>query len=225
MKKFHQLFFTALLLATGAQAQYKKASFLQKDGRIYDVAGVMRLNSGGRSSSSGLLLAYGREFPGKRLHYWSEFELASGTKYNYNTTSFGTPVTVSGKSKTSFSFRVNLGCYILENNDENKLMPFLNLMTGYVFAGGGSGVDGYTVTPSGVGSPFIQPSENENGRLYLGGGGGLIYRITNVINLRANAGYSYITSFLGSSEDIFETLTSHPYVNLGIRFRIIRNDE
>lgn len=213
------------LMATAAQAQYKKASFLQKDGRIYDVAGSMRINSGGRSSAPGIILAYGREFPGKRLHYWSEFELTPGIKYNYNTVSGSTPVTVSGKSKTALSFRVNLGCFILENNDENKLMPFLNLMSGYVFAGGGSDFDNYTVTPPGAGSPDIVPAANNDGAFFAGGGGGLVYRITNVINLRANAGYSYTVKVLGRDPNIFETQASHPYVNLGIRFRIIRDTE
>jgi hypothetical protein len=45
------------MLFVNAEAQYKKASFLNKTGRIYDIGVTYRLQNGERSSSPGFFLS------------------------------------------------------------------------------------------------------------------------------------------------------------------------
>ena len=123
MKK-NFLVIACAILAMNGNAQYKKATILNKTGRIYDIGLTSRLQSGERSSSYGFFLSFGKESSQKRIHHWFDTELMFGNKYNYTTdVSYGPPskVQVNGKSGAYFGLRYNLAYFLVDNsNEQNK---------------------------------------------------------------------------------------------------------
>jgi hypothetical protein len=73
MRKIY--FAVAILLAySSTQAQYKKASFLNKSGRTYDLGFASHFLSGGGGTVPGIYYSYGRD-KGKRTFHWFDLEL------------------------------------------------------------------------------------------------------------------------------------------------------
>lgn len=220
------LFIALTMFFVNAEAQYKKASFLNKTGRIYDIGVTGRLQNGERSSSPGFFLAYGKESSEKRIHHWYDMELVLPSKYSYSTTVSGSPdkVQVSGKTGVDFTFRYNLAYFLANNSSEDvKLLPFINLGIGYVTSG--YIVDKFTVTPD-MGYPEMAPVASR-GSLTYGGGGGILYKISEKLGVRASVAYygvSNLTTDNGYTTSYFLTLVNHPAVSLAIRFRMDRDE-
>jgi hypothetical protein len=210
-----------------AEAQYKKASFLNKTGRIYDIGITGRLQNGGRSSSPGFFLAYGKESTEKRIHHWYDMELALGNKYSYSSTVSGSSnkVQVSGKSRPDFSFRYNLAYFLADNSSEDaKLLPFINIGIGYVTSG--LSIDSYTLNPDNGNYPEVTPLSSR-GSLTYGGGGGILYKLNANIGIRASVAYYGVSNLNNTdmySQTYFLTLANHPAVSLAIRFRMDRDE-
>ncbi len=115
MKKFY-VGIVILLACSGAQAQYKKASFLNKSGRTYDLGFAGRFLSGGGGTVPGIYYSYGRD-KGKRIFHWFDLEVLLPTRFTYNTVDKNnaeTVVTVSGKSKLGIVYRYNFAYYLTD---------------------------------------------------------------------------------------------------------------
>ncbi len=65
-----------------ANAQYKKASFLRKKGRTYDLGLTTRLLGGGNGVATGFSFGYGKERSDKRLFHWWDLDLILETSLN-----------------------------------------------------------------------------------------------------------------------------------------------
>lgn len=218
---------TGLLLLTitaVTNAQYKKVNFLNKRGRIYDFGTTLRLQTGERSSSFGVLWSYGKENDDKRVHHWYDVEIVFGNKFSYTSSAgLGQTATVSGKTPgVDIGLRYNFGYFLTDNSQEdNKLLPFLVLSLGYIGRSLPSN-DFYTVNPSNL-YPEKTPG---SGTAYFsaGAGIGIVYRITPGIGIRLSGSYYYI--FGGEkSAYTFPFIESHPAISLALRFRMRGGDD
>jgi len=213
-----------LLLATAsANAQYKKASFLNKSGRTYDLGGSLRFVSDVESTVPGIIYSYGRD-KGKRLFHWYDLELLLPSTFSYNTVDVNDntiPVTVNGKSKVGLAWRYNLGVYFLSPESESKIKPFGTAGINVLILGGTA--KSYTTTPE-----FSDPKDYVAGSGFSFGGNagiGAIYAINEKFGIKATGGYNY-QKLITPSEDYGESykmkdiFSSHPYLTVGIRFTI-----
>ena len=73
------LFIALTIFLTSIQAQYKKASFLNKTGRIYDLGTTVRLQGGERGTGIGFYFSYGKQSNTKRLHQTGVLYIANDT--------------------------------------------------------------------------------------------------------------------------------------------------
>ena len=232
MKK---LFLLAVLFSaiTTSQAQYKKASFLNKKGRTYDLGTVGRFLGGGNSAGVGFYFSYGKERSNKRLFHWFDLEFALAHKFSYATTAilaYGStttiPVTVSGKTDASLAYRYNLAYYILDNgNEDNKILPFVNASLGVVFPFTNR-ID-YTVSPTTVFAP-TKSVRSIGGAWTAGIGAGAMYRVNNKFAIKFNTTYYGVLSSEGTKsngDEVFKTLPNHVGVNIGAHWLLDRDND
>jgi hypothetical protein len=222
-----RLLFTALaiIVCTGSHAQYKKASFLNKNGRTYDVGTTFRLLGGGRSTGIGFFLSYGKENDEKRIHHWYDTEVILGSTFNYTTGNNyvpGSTVQVSGKSGIGITLRYNLAWFLADNSKpENKLLPFVNVAIGYHRI---LPTDDYTYTPYINGSPNKTP-EYRDLDFSAGAGAGIIYRLNSKLGLRFSAMYNgMLGDLVNKTDDVFIITPNHPALNVAVRFRMDRDE-
>jgi hypothetical protein len=231
MKKL--FLFTLLFLAiTTSQAQYKKASFLNKKGRTYDLGATGRILGGGNSAGLGFYFSYGKERSNKRLFHWFDLEYALSHKYNYNSTAYlangsaiPTPVTVNGKTDASLAYRYNLAYFILDNgNEDNKILPFVDASLGMVFPF--TNVLNYTVTPTSIVGP-TKIVTALGGAYTAGFGAGAIYKVNNKFGIKFNVAYYGVLSTEQNRSDgveVFKTLPNHVSVSIGAHWLLDRDN-
>ena len=215
------LFITTLFTFT-AGAQYKKATFFTKKGRIYDVGLTTRIQGDGRSTMMGAFVSFGKQSSVKRIHHWYDLELTMGSKYTYASTEISTPnkVQVSGKSNIGFTFRYNLAYFLKDNsNEDEKWLPFVNAGLAYVMS---PVVDlDYTIVPANT-YPVKYPMTSD-GTLLYGAGGGMLYKLNNKTSLRIAAMYNgAYQSLVNNKNTSYLTLGNHLAVNLALRFMMQR---
>jgi hypothetical protein len=223
MKKSLLLILLTLFFVS-TEAQYKKASFLNKTGRIYDIGLTGRLQSGGRSFAPGFFVAYGKESSEKRIHHWFDMEIVLPSKYSYSSTVSYSPdkVQVSGKSQIDVAIRYNLAFFLANNSNEDaKILPFINISAGYVSAPTPY-LEEYTLTPDNGSYPDKTPLSSRGSFTY-GGGGGIVYRLNTKIGLRLSGAYYGIVNPNSEGDYYFMTLVNHPAVSLAVRFRMDRD--
>jgi hypothetical protein len=216
-------------------AQYKKASFLRKKGRTYDLGFTTRLLGGGNSVATGFSFGYGKERSDKRLFHWWDLDLILGNKFKYNTTAnifngstqVVKPVSVSGKTPTSVAWRYNLAFYILDNgNEDNKILPFVDLSIGILIPLYGK----TTFETSPVGTSQLEQSVQTQPLGYSAGiGVGAIYKVNSGFGVKFNAAYyGLLTSedTKGSSNiNYFKTLPNHVSVSVGAHWLLDRDND
>lgn len=222
MKKIY--FGMAIILAcSSVQAQYKKASFLSKSGRTYDLGFAGRFLSDGGGTMPGIYYSYGRD-KGKHVFHWFDLELLLPTKFKYNTTDLndeGTNVTVSGKSKISLLYRYNFAYYLLNTeNSDIKIKPFVTAGVNFLILGGSA--KSYDYTPENA-DPAKIPSFGNNFSYGANAGIGGIYSISEKIGIKLMAGYNWqgqvspqFNSGYGNTN--YKIFSNHPYVGAGVRF-------
>jgi hypothetical protein len=227
MKKIY--FGIAILLAcTSTHAQYKKASFLNKSGRTYDLGFTGHFLSGGRGTAPGIYYSYGRD-KGKKIFHWFDLEVLLPATFKYNTFDKANPataVTVNGKSKLGLAYRYNFAYYLADaENTESKLKPFAAAGINFFILGGGAGDYEYT--------PAIADAEkvpDYNPFSYgCNAGLGTIYTLSEKIGIKVTAGYNLqgrftAQKYTSNENSYYKVLSSHPYFGVGIRF-IVTGDE
>jgi hypothetical protein len=211
-------------------AQYKKASFLNKNGRTYDIGGGLHLITKANATVPSFIYSYGKDSE-KRIFHWFDLELLFPTSFSYETrdTETKVPITISGKSTLGFIYRYNLAYYVLDNNkEENKLLPFVNAGLNIVVAGADVSPAKLLVSPDTYQYYEAEKAPKSQG-ISLGAnlGAGAIYSFKKNVGLKLTAGYNYqynksrVDDF--NNTDDFFFYDSHPYVTLGIRFRMERD--
>jgi translation initiation factor 2 beta subunit (eIF-2beta)/eIF-5 len=226
-----------IMASLTAIAQYKKASFLEKDGRTFEIGTDVHFLSGGRSAQQGIHFSFGREMV-KRFFYNYDFEITLPSKFstiattevitNYSNTYVKVPIT--GKSKTGLIFRLNFGYFLKDNEDEkNKIVPFITLGLHYKILGLKLTVDNKDNTTNYY---EISTGANESpagsGGINLGLGG--LYKISEKIGIKMNAGYNLEISadpkFNNGAIDVipYQQFNSHPYLSIGLRYKMNKED-
>lgn len=224
MRKIY-LCMVIFLICSVAQAQYKKASFLNKSGRTYDLGGIGHFLSGGAGTFPGIYYSYGRD-QGKRTFQWFDLEVILPTKFSYNTVDKNNPrtaVTVTSKSALLFLYRYNFAYYL--NNPENSESKFKPFVTA------GVNIKLKTFNPTDY---ELKPANTEPAKIAdftgfsmgVNAGIGGIYALTEKFGIKVMAGYNlqYQKNPDGYSAiegyTIYKVYANHPYVGLGIRFTI-----
>jgi hypothetical protein len=233
MKKLFLLVVLFSAIAT-SQAQYKKASFLNKKGRTYDLGLTSRVLGGGNSVALGFNFSYGKERSEKRLFHWWDLDYTLGNKYTYSTTTkvytgssfIETPISITGKTGSNLAWRYNLAYFILNNgNEDNKILPFVDLSVGLILSVQGR-LD-YTTSPIINAIPKKEVLA-EVGGWTAGAGAGAIYRINEGFGIKLTATYYGILSTESkdaSNRDIFKTLPNHVGVSVGAHWLLDRDND
>ncbi len=231
MKK---LFLLAVLFSaiTTSHAQYKKASFLNKKGRTYDLGLTSRILGSGNSPALGFSFSYGKERSSKRLFHWWDLDFTLGNKYKYNTTASvftGTSyvdkqVAVSGKTGSNFAWRYNLAYFLMDNgNEDNKILPFVDLSVGIVLST--QTTLNYTTNPL-VTSGLSKEVSGGTAGYTAGIGAGLIYKVNEGFGIKFNAAYYGVlnTETVASDDAFFNTLPNHVGVSIGAHWLLDRDN-
>ncbi len=216
-------------------AQYKKASFFNKSGRTYELATNFHFLGKSNATLVGIQYSFGRDKGSQRFFHWGDLELLLGSKFSYTTPTVGldesqpTEVKVSGKTPIGLIYRYNAGFYLNDiTKEDNKILPFLT--GGYNIVILGSSLKSYKIDPD-VSEDYLK--ERPNGTVFSLGinlGAGAVYKINKTMGIKLAAGYDlqYNISSNDDSGDsetkIFKYYSSHPYVTLGLRFRIESED-
>ena len=211
----------ALLISSGVSAQYKKASFFGKSGRTYEIGSQMYMFGDGKGSPVGFKIGFGRDQDGRRFFSSWEIQYIPSYKYSYTTTDYysNDPVTVKGTTKATWVYALNYSFHLLKNEEEQRMvMPFVSAGLNMVLA---KGVKTETVDPE---SAIPVKGTSNKFTSGIGAGLGTIINITPVFGFKLQGGYNYQFS-LGTSnqydENPYDLHTSHPYVSLTFRARLV----
>lgn len=230
MKKIY--FCTAILLAcSGVQAQYKKATFLNKSGRTYDLGLAAHFLSGGVGTFPGIYYSYGRD-QGKRTFYWFDIEALLPTKFSYNTIDKNNPqtaVTITTKSKLSLAYRFNYAYYLADpENAASKFKPFVTAGINILIT---NSLDQAAYTSKPENTDPVKYADFSGFSYGANAGIGGIYALSEKFGLKVMAGYSLQFQKHNSEYTIdeghtaFNVYSSHPYASVGVRFLINADGE
>lgn len=209
------------LLCSSAQAQYKKASFLTKSGRTYDLGVAGHFLNDGAGTRPGIYYSYGRD-KGTKVFHWFDLELLLPTTFKYNTVDKEDPqtiVSVTGKSKLGLAYRYNFAYYVANTeNSDAKIKPFVTAGINFLLVGAGAKTYAYTPEES---DPVKVPHfEAFSCGANIGAGG--IYAFSETVGLKFTAGYNFQTQIdtdqYSKEYTAYKTFTNHPYVTFGVRF-------
>jgi hypothetical protein len=211
----------ALLLSYSLSAQYKKASFFEKEGRTYELGSQLYAFGDGKGSPIGFKIGFGRDRDGKQLFSSWELQFIPSYKYSFSTTDENNdPVQVNGDSRSQFIYAVNYNYHILKNDDEERIIkPFVSAGFNIVIASGAKGVNYTPESAYGLKKDIVDGSFTAG----IGGGLGTLINFTPTLGLKLQGGYNYEFNignydFEGKGYYMF---TSHPYVSLSFRIRIV----
>jgi hypothetical protein len=214
------------LSCVNAEAQYKKASFLNSTGRTYDIGFAARFMGDGMSTMMGIHYGYGKD-RGKRLFHWFDLELLLPTKFSYSTYSVDDPTvvgTVSGKTTIGLSYRYNLAGYLTDiTKTDAKFKPFATLgLNIIIFGAKANEVEETPVLYIPKKTPFLTSFS-------FGGNAGLgcLYNFNPKIAMKFTAGYNFQSNTEegnGLGQENYELYKSHPYLTLGVRFTMPERD-
>ncbi len=207
-------------------AQYKKASFLEKDGRTYELGMAGHFMNKGRSATPGVYFSIGRE-TNKKLFFWYDFELLMAAKFK--TTGIETYTldvkSITGKTKPAFILSYNWGYFLTDNNSEEaKIFPFLTAGINTKIGGG------LTLDAANQDEIYDNFEVAEfSGSVGLNFGAGSIFNLSNQLSFKLAAGYNYqlprsiFESFRGKNI-VYADYISHPYASLSLRFKINKEE-
>ena len=213
------LFFICFSLS----AQYKKASFFGKEGRTYGIGTQLYPMGDGKGSPVGFAITFGRDRDGKQFFSSWDMQFIPSYKFSFATINAADePITVSGASKAQLVYGVNYGYHLLKNDDEKrKVKPYVSAGFNIVML---SGIKSFeTENNDYVNKKYLA---YENFSAGLRGGLGCLYNFAPKLSLKLDGGYNH--QFNMSMQDVAENtasyflFTSHPYVSLGVRFRMTR---
>jgi hypothetical protein len=177
----------------------------------------------------------------KKFFYWYDFENTLPSKFKTtaivnedNYTRIYPKIVVTGKSKTGLIFRLNFGYFLKDDQvEDNKLVPFITLGLHYKIMALGFSLDKNNNSTSNI-SYYEISDGSPNGASGIGRinvGLARLYNLNQKIGLKFHGGYNYEISaepkFNNGAIDVvpYNHLNSHPYLTLGIRYRINKKDD
>jgi hypothetical protein len=193
MKKFN-LTLLILIIGLSGIAQYKKASYFGKVGRIYGLGTRFHAMGHYTGTPMGYTFSVAIDRDGTQFFTGWEFKYLPGYE------------TEIGKAEGSFFYSYNFGYFLLKNeNAERKIKPYLAAALTAGLIGG--------IKESSV------YDDNGNGRFGIGidGGAGLFCYLKPWLGLKAEGGYSYQFA----KKDTYNVFPKHPYASAGLVFRIV----
>ena len=207
-----------------SNAQYKKASFFNKNGRIYDIGIKARMQFGERKPAPGIFMSFGRQNASKHISHWYDLEFNFPTKFDYATEGgdpgdITRPVRVKGRTLWDYSLRYNFVYFFKTDDKEDvKFLPFVNLTVGYLSSPNEDAPE-VTTTPNVV--SIRKDPDQWPGSFLAGGGAGFVYMLTERAGLRVTANYLKLIPTPVDSEDTFIALKDHPVIMVAYRIRFI----
>lgn len=213
MKKIN-LTLLVLLINLCCIAQYKKASYFGKDGRIYGVGTRFYSLGDGIGTRMGYYLTLGKDADGEQWFGSTEFQYLPGYSFELQAPDYSTggSKTISGTTKASLIFGYNFG-YLLLNNDntDRKIKPYLSAAVNLKFLGGIKESNDDDEDP--IGQRFGYS---------IGGGAGSLFYLKPWLALQAEGGYTYQFKYAANVEESgYNIFPKHPYVRAGLVFRIV----
>ncbi len=211
-----------IMLCFSLSAQYKKASFFDKEGRTYELGSQLYNFGDGKGSPIGFKIGFGRDQDGKRLFTCWELQFIPSYKYSYTTTDENDEsVLVNGTSKNQFIYAFHYNYHLLKNNEEGrKVQPFVTAGFNIVLSSGSKTESRTPASAYNLKKEVVGQAVNAG----IGGGIGTLINFTPKIGLKLQGGYNYQVhigtyDFEGKGYYMF---TTHPYVNAGIRYRLVK---
>lgn len=217
-------FLIAILATLTVSAQYKKASFFQKEGRTYELGARLYMMGDGRGTPIGYQIGFGRDLPGTRLFSSWEIQMIPSFKYTYSTVDGNnSPIYKSGTAKRHWVYAFNYGFHLLNNDEPTMVQPYLTAGMHILLAGG---VKDETET-QGSGYPQRNTSE-QTASFGLAGGAGVFVNFTDKLGLKIQGGYSHQFNISADRWDDgvkpYYLFPSHPYVSASLRLKLIPQD-
>lgn len=208
-------------LFAATRAQYKKASFFEKEGRTYGVGTQLYVMGDGKGAVLGLNLSFGRDQDGKQLFSFWELRYIPAYKFKFESLDLdANPVTVTGKSKSQFIYALNYGLYLTRNEgDEQKFKPYITAGMNFVLSGGMKKLDNDVYYDN-----LVKSVPERNFSAGIGGGLGGIINLSSRFSLKVEGGYTYqynLSTDFDSEQEEYFMFTSHAYASAGIRYRIV----
>lgn len=224
MKKIMMLLIAANLI-NAAEAQYKKASFFTKDGRVYEM-GVVNSFFSNREGKAPLSIFYSNSIEaGKSLSVFSDFEYMLKSKFSYTAT-YNDPTTynsVTGKviANRGSALVIKYGVqyrFVQADAENEKFAPYLRLALAVAYDFGAS-------NPVNEKGESISPTPEINSTAaFLGAeaGAGFSYYFTKNLGIRVGAAYRPgVTLASGfASGNIYNSFISHPMVSVSLKYKI-----
>jgi hypothetical protein len=220
-----QLTLTLLLVSlyAGVSAQYKKASFFQKEGRTYGLGARTYALGDGKGSPVGFYAAFGRDQDSKRLFTFWELQFIPGYEFSVNVFDENdAPQTVTGKSKVQLIYGYNWGYHLIKGEGETpKIQPYLTAGFNIGILGGVQEIsdNSYNTKPTVADRSFS---------CGIGGGAGVVWNINSWFGLQVQGGYTLQGNLeiQGQSEGgkAYHMFTKHPYASAGVRFRVSKDN-
>ncbi len=208
-----------------ANAQYKKASFFNKNGRIYDIGIKARMQFGERKPAPGIFMSFGKQNASKHISHWYDLEFNFPTKFDYATEGgdpgdITRPVRVKGRTIWDYSLRYNFVYFFKKDDEEDvKFLPFINLTVGYL-SSPNEDAPKFTTTPDVY---AVRKSPDQWPGAFVGGGGaGFVYMLTESAGLRVSANYLKKIPANEASDDTFYPVGDHPIIQVAYRIRFNR---
>ena len=223
----------ALCLCTNAQ--YKKASFLNKEGRTHEL-GTNFSFIGNGGGSPVLSIVYSGSLEGeKKLSLFSDIELMMKGKLGFNAEYYNDiGATSTGKltGETPMYLLIKYGVQYRfvkgESGDDAKLVPYARLGLLYGIGFGNDyklkDKDGNAVSP-GNSTPSTPDHESPFG---LEAGAGVTYYFAKNFGVKIGANYRELFHISGinegsSTSGIYFPLKSHPGISVALKYRIFRD--
>ncbi|HEY4147947.1 MAG TPA: hypothetical protein VGM41_03410 [Chitinophagaceae bacterium] len=231
MKKVLFLF---VLAAASIQvsAQYKKASFLDKDGRTYAFSTTMFNLGDGKGSPIGFTFSGGADNSNKRMFSWYDLTFIPGYKFSYQTTGYlgssSTPstLTIYGKSRNVWLYGYNVGIYLTKHDAATKFCAYIPLGFNIVIFGQPK-ISSYDDETS-VYSQIDKIPQQAAFSIGIKGGLGFLYNVTEKVGIKLEGGYNKIFNTEADDTDggsnRYFMFTSNSYVSLGVRLHIVDKD-
>jgi hypothetical protein len=232
MKKITAIIYLCILTVT-VSAQYKKASFLNKQGRTHELGTKFSFLPDFKSPA--LSVAYVASLETERkITVFSEIEVMLPATFaitgEYR--SAGSPVTGTIEGKTPTYLITTYGAQFrfvkLENEGVKKIVPYAKLGLTAAFS---LGADFNVKAPNGEQLDYLtNPVMPGNNGFNLGGeiGAGATYYFTEKLGIRVGGFYRKlyrITAEVSSyGESLYEPLKDHAGINVSLKYRIFNED-
>lgn len=209
------------LLCFSLSAQYKKASFFDKEGRTYGLGSQLYAMGDGKGSPVGFAVSFGRDRSNKQFFSSWELQLIPSYKFSFETTDENdNAINVNGKTKTHLIYGVNYGFFLLKNKEDRKVKPYASFGFNIVLLGGVKEI-------SDNNSPAYNKKAvaDQNFSSGIKGGLGCLFSLAPKFSLKLDGGYNYqlnISSESFSDVKAYHLFSNHPYASVGIRYRIVK---